>query len=191
MTISALGQKCTHADLSRQFMFQTKISRLKQADSTPDSCVVTISTIEKLTKKTVQTITYTSNYFFSDVFQQCNSVRSYSTGKNKNGDVLDNNYGDFVVADFNFDGKDDFAATSDSGGNGGPSYNFCIQNRNGRFILDNYLTDTMIYFPDKFNKSNKTLTTLVHANSRQMSKTIYQLDSKTNKWRKISRQFLP
>ena len=50
-----------------------------------------------------------SAYVFSADFVNFEGSRSYITGVNKNMEVIDNNYGSFIVADFNFDKKNDFA----------------------------------------------------------------------------------
>jgi hypothetical protein len=54
----------------------------------------------------------------------CGAVRSYETGKNAHKAVVDNDYGDLVVADINFDGLADVVLKTDGGGNGGPYYTF-------------------------------------------------------------------
>ena len=120
----------------------------------------------------------------------CNLCRSYQTGKNETVEEQDNDYGDIIVADFNFDKKEDLALKSDSGGNGGPAYKFYLQDSNGKFYLDNFLTDTMTYFPTHINKNNKTLTTLVHANAMELCKSIYKQDKATDKWKRAGRSWV-
>ncbi len=103
---------------------------------------------------------------------------------------LDNDFGDLVVADLNFDSREDFAMIKDSGGNGGPVYNFYIQNESGEFILDKFLTEKMEFFPTRIVKSNRTLITKVHANVCQVGEHTYQLDVKLNKWKQIKHRFI-
>ncbi|MFD2718582.1 XAC2610-related protein [Hymenobacter monticola] len=171
--------------MSKTHTFKITSQRFKRADSIRDSCMVTISVFDKQNQKLLQNISYPSTHFFSNVYRRCNAVRSYSTGTNKNTPATDNDYGDFIVADFNFDGKDDFAAKNDSGGNGGPTYNYYIQNRTGKFVIDHFLTQYVAHFPYKISKQQKTLATLVHANADQLKGAAYQFDSAKNEWRRI------
>jgi len=122
--------------------------------------------------------------FFSD-FVNFDESRSYITGVNKNKAVCDNYYGNFIVADFNFDLKNDFAIMNDMGGNGGTFYSYYIQQADNKFVLDKFLTDSMTYFPTKFIKKDKILVTYAHAGVCWLGEHKYKLD-KTNKWTEIS-----
>jgi len=179
------GQTCIHTDLSKFFDFKTELRRIPHVDETYDSCIVTLTIINKITKNAFQKIQLSSTYFFEKVFNKCNCVRSYSTGKNKNLMVIDNDYGDLIIADFNFDSKDDIAVKKDSGGNGGPLYDFYIQNSEGNFIRNKFLSETMEFFPTEINKEKKTLVTFVHANAYQTGESTFKFDTLTKKWKKI------
>jgi hypothetical protein len=48
----------------------------------------------------------------------------------------------------------------------------------------------MIFFPKEINKSNMTVTTIVHASAVSVCETIYKLDSATKKWKEIGRSIL-
>jgi hypothetical protein len=184
------GQNCIITGLSQTFNFQTHIKRFK-LDKSPDSCLVTIDIIDKLTSKTIQSIRFTTNFLLGDSsFISCTNVRSYSTGKNRNAKVLDNDYGDIIIADFNFDNKEDLAIKKEEGGNGGPLYNYYIQMTDNTFKLDKYLSETMTWFPTYINKNKSTLTTIVRANAYQRSETTYKLDTLTNKWTRIDQRLL-
>ncbi len=188
-TIKNIEHICEHRDLSKLFDFKTKINRYV-GTSTFDSCKVEIAIIDKETRKEVQKITYNSTYFFEDAFANCNYCRSFVTGKNKNQDVADNDYGDIIVADFNFDKKDDIALKHDSGGNGGPFYDYYIQDRNQQFSINTFLTDSMGYFPTYINSQDKTLITIVHANAYQIGETTYKFYEDIGKWEKIKHRFI-
>jgi hypothetical protein len=140
-----------------------------------------------VSKKQVQKILANGTYLFSNVLKNCDFVRSYATGFNKGNEVVDNDFGDLIIADLNFDGKDDFALKKDSGGNGGPVYNFYVQN-NGKFILDKFLTEQMEFFPTRINKNNKTLTTFVHANAYQLGEHTYRFAA--NKWKETKHKLI-
>ena len=109
---------------------------------------------------------------------------SYSTKFNSNMKVVDNYYGDIVVADLNFDGKEDIAVTNDSGGNGGTFYSYFTQADSNTFILDEFLTDSMSYFPTKINDGKRMRVTYAHAGVCGLGETVYQLDQKAKRWKR-------
>jgi hypothetical protein len=179
------GQSCIHTDLSQQFDIGTSLIRIKD-----DSCIVTVRIIDKSSKKTLQTIKYSSIYLFENVLKNCENVRSYQTRKNDSLEVVDNDFGDLIVADFNFDGKDDIAIIKDSGGNGGPLYRYYIQNTDFKFVRDKFLSDKMEFFPIQINKNDSTLITHVHAGVCSLSEMIYSYNSQTNNWIRKSHRII-
>jgi len=174
------GQGCYHNDLSNVYDLKTKIQRVK---TNPDSCIITVVVIGKITKDVIQIISLTSNSLFDGCFTNCKSVRSFTTKKNLNSLAIDNDYGDLIIADFNFDGKEDIAIKNNSGGNGGPTYDFYIQNTHNHFTIDKFLTQKVGFFPVEINKKAYTLTTHVHFNVYQYSCTTYILHKITNRWK--------
>ncbi len=183
------SQTLIHTDLSSNFTFETSIKRIK-TKSAFDSCLVKIKVINKSNDSVIQTIRFPSTFLFEFSYSNKNSCRSYSTGKNKNNDITDNDFGDIIIADFNFDGKDDFAVKTEEGGNGGPLYSFYIQSDKLKFKKDPYLTNRVVFFPSKLNSSNKTMTTIVHANAMGVNHNTYKLDTLTNKWKLIKTKFV-
>lgn len=181
----AYNQTCVHSDLSSQFNIGTDFKRIKD-----DSCIVIIAIKDKDSNKTKESIKYSSLYLFDTVFKNCESVRSYQTHVNDTIEVVDNDYGDLIIADFNFDGLDDIAVIKDSGGNGGPLYNFYTQGKNGRFYFDKFLSEKMEFFPTKINSQDKTLVTYVHAGVCGLSEMIYSYNSKTSTWQRISHKII-
>lgn len=194
------GQTCTHTDLSETLTFSTALTErignpsLREADSHPSvyfkSYEATLNISTKLTNKPPQLIRFYTGPLFSAAYQNCNAARSYSTGKNRDADATDNDYGDLIVADFNFDGRDDFAAKSESGGNAGPYYNYYVQLSSGEFVLDEFLTVEMQFFPDDISRTRRTLTTRVHAGADGLGETVFRL-SKAGKWAQVSHRILP
>lgn len=89
------------------------------------------------------------------VYDNCNS-RSFITGHNEKAPVIDGDYGDIVVADFNFDGKEDFAIKVNMGGNAGPYYFYYVF-KDDNFILDKTLSGQLMLFPDVIDNKNKQL----------------------------------
>ncbi|OYU78845.1 MAG: hypothetical protein CFE23_16695 [Flavobacterium sp. BFFFF1] len=169
-----------HKNLSKSLDYQVSFERTKN-----DSCIISVTVIKKDSNISLQTVVIKSEFIFEKDFQDCAFTRSYTTHVNDDHNNADNQFEDFIVADFNFDGKEDFAVKRDSGGNGGSLYSYFIQNDNEKFELNDYLTNTMVYFPIIFNKKKLTLTTLVHANAYQRNRTIYKCDSKTT-WKIVS-----
>ena len=191
LSLGAVSQNCLHENLSRSFNFKTHLKRIPREGELLDTCIVTVTIIKKDTKKTLQTIHFGSSWLFHDAYKKNSDVRFYSTGYNKNKMVLDSDYGTIVVADFNFDGKEDFALKNDSGGNSGPTYIFYIQSPIGKFTKDVFLSDQMEFFPSTLNKKAKTLTTIVFLDATQDSKMVYQYYPKYKTWKRIKHTMLP
>lgn len=185
ISLSTHGQICLHKNLSKSFNYNIRFQRENE-----NSCKIKVTIIDKTSQKNLQTVVVNSEYIFEKDFNNCSTVRSYITGINENRDSIDNDFGDFIAADFNFDSKEDFALKSDSGGNGGPIYEYYIQGKNQKFERDKFLTDTVAFFPASINKSKKTLTTLVHANANERCKLIYKYDLKIKKWELVSKSFV-
>lgn len=178
----ALGQTCLHKNLSKEFNFEVKVRKIKKSKEEIDSNAVKIIIYNKITNKK-QELNFGASYLFQKTFIECTkSVRSYSTGINKNAEIVDNDFGDIIIADFNFDNREDFAIKNDSGGNGGPTYNFYIQDANKNFKLDKFLTTQMGFFPSKFITKNKRLVTYVHANAYQLSENTFEYNEPLKKW---------
>lgn len=187
---SIIKKECNYQDLSYNYDFKIKFNRISDAEYMFDSCIIKMYIINKRTQLPLDSIQVTSTYFYGDVFQNCDKVRSYITKKNEQLEVGDNDFGDFIIADLNFDSKEDIALIRDSGGNGGTFYNFYMQRKNGKFYMDRFLSDSVHYFPKKINKQNKTLTTYVHAGACCVGEHIYQLNKKRH-WREISHKVMP
>jgi hypothetical protein len=188
ITSAIHAQLCTHTGLSSALTFTTNVERIKLDTVYRDSCIIRISIANKRSGKTVQVVQYGSTFLYQDVFKKCERVRSYSTGFYSKAEVLDNNYGDLVVADFNFDSKDDFAVIRESGVTQGPQYSFYIQSAGGLFNYDKYLSETMVYFPE-INHKKRTLTTYTLAGAIGVFERIYKQD-KLNKWKLVSKKLI-
>jgi hypothetical protein len=187
---SIVGQTCIHDDLSQTLRIITLVQRKAGTDTMAHNCSVKVTIIDKATKKTIQVISFTTTALYPQSFTKCNWVRSYSTGKNKNTIVGDDtDFGDIVVADFNFDSREDIAIRSDDE-NSGIYYKFYIQGKDRLFKLDSFLTDSMSLVPTYFNKAKKTLTTYQHGGARWKGEQLYHLDTRKNKWSLIRHRLL-
>jgi len=142
-----------------------------------------------MTKK-AQDLIIRAGVLYDTSFTDHSKSMSYRTGFNINRQIVDNDHGDIIVADLNFDGKDDLAIKWEEGGNGGPLYNYYLQDKNGKFIIDDFLSKEMIFFPMEINAKKQTLTTLVHASAYSVSETVYKLDPGSGKWKQISHRFI-
>jgi hypothetical protein len=175
---------CYYDKLSKQFNSTIEINQINE-----DSSKIFIKIFDKDSKKMIDNIDIQTQWLIiPPMFANCQNVRSLSTGVNTDKEVIDNEHGDFIVADFNFDDLDDFAIAVDFGGNGGTIYSFYLQRANGKFELDQFLTETMLRFPVAFDRKEKTLTTSVHANAYENSETVYQL--RNGKWKMIEEKFV-
>ncbi|MCO5234081.1 MAG: hypothetical protein LC105_05580 [Chitinophagales bacterium] len=182
---SNITLECIQRDLSNSFDFRIKFNRILFQNGDNDSCIIKVYILDKKTQKELDSILITSRFMYENVFKNCDNFRSFITGKNINNEALDNDFGEFIVADLNFDSKDDIAIINDSGGNGGVFYNFYIQGENNTFKLDKYLTDSMVYFPSEMIKNKKMLITYVHAGVCGLGEQKFIYNS-TNTWRMIS-----
>lgn len=175
---------CYFNKLSNQFDASVVVNQISE-----DSSKIFIKVFDKDSKKMIDYIDIESRWLIMPpMFADCQNVRSLSTGVNVNKEVIDNEHGDFIIADFNFDDLDDFAIAVDFGGNGGTIYSFYVQRVNGKFELDQFLTETMLRFPIAFDRKKKTLTTSVHASAYENCETVYQLWK--GEWKEIEEKFV-
>ncbi len=179
--------ECKHANLSYNFdyvvskkVFEVKTSKLES--SYKDYIYFII--IKIIDKKTLeqQIIGFKSEYYYGSLFEDCEDVRSYETGYNLNRLVADNYFGDIVVADLNFDNKEDFAVLKNGGGNSGPPYNFYFQDSTGYFVKDTFLSEELGFFPLEINKENRTLTTYYNVGACGVRTEKYKYSVKKQKW---------
>jgi hypothetical protein len=179
-----MAQTCVHRDLGHQLTIITHSKRIETTDS--DYVTVKLSVRDKRRGSIQQQIAFVARLLRYTDWCHCRDVRSYITGKNARKEVIDNDFGDLVVADFNFDGREDVALKTDGGGNGGPYYTFYRQDEKGHFQIDHFLTDSVSFFPVRFNPSKRTLTTRAHADVAHESEIVYQYNPKMQTWRQIS-----
>ena len=171
-----------HFNLSREFDIKVNLKRCRNTIEQHDSCFVKLFLTDKSTKKVIDSISISSHFYFEDVFMDRNNTLSYATKFNIDKEIVNNYYGDIIIADLNFDKKDDIAIINDSGGNGGTFYSYFLQDSKKKFNFNEFLTDSMTYFPTKINSKNNTLITYVHGGVCRLGEHIYQLNKRTNNW---------
>jgi hypothetical protein len=186
----AFSQECLHTNLitTHHIVVYTKWYGSKE-HTLSDSLDVTIELIN-INTKVKQQLHFGSSWMANDFYTNCSRVKSYVTGFNKDSVAVDNDYGDIVVADFNFDNKADIAFKQNAGGNGGPGYMFYLQDEHGTFVLDAYLTGTMGYFPVKIDSKKRKLITLVHANVYEMGENTYSYNAKKKTWKMTRHRYV-
>jgi hypothetical protein len=178
--IETAAQRCENTNLSRKYDFITSTVKGKNPnDNSEEISEVHLQIVNKANKNQIQQIIVKAEYLFPDEFTDCSAVRSYITGVNKNADADDNDFGSLIVADFNFDKREDFAVKDSSGGNGGPGYAFYIQNELGKFKEDSFLSG---YFPATIDVRRKRLVTYSHADVGHYWERIFIYNPATKKW---------
>lgn len=131
------------------------ITPIKFKEDTPN--VPTQFKIEienKQNSKILDEIYFTPDYLFSGISD--NDGVSYINEQVTKESI--EQYHKFIVGDFNFDNKEDFAIINYEGNNAGPQYSYYIQNNSRKFLVDTLLTNTMKFFPKKINTDDKNLT---------------------------------
>lgn len=181
---------CDYSNLSNQFDLSLDFKYYEALEYLNDSNYLSITIRKRSSKLVVDSIVYRKMPIYHNLYKDCNDVSSYSTNFNTNDQGVDNFYGDIVIADFNFDKKDDIAFIYDSGGNSGPHYAFFLQQDNFKFQLDSFLTDSMTFFPQIIDRKKRQLITYAHAGANHASKVVYQLNKSTNQWKQISKELL-
>jgi hypothetical protein len=177
-TISS-AQNCIDFHLSKVYDFDILLVSKDKKDLGKAEIIIKI--FDKWKRKKVQTITFESEFILkSKSFKECENDKSYSANTYLKSN--ENDFGDLIVADLNFDGKEDIAIKREEGGNGGPLYNFYIQSKNQQFILDTYLSTVMAHFPDFIDSKKKTLHTYVRVDSLTEQGITYAYTEKSKTW---------
>ena len=173
------AQNCIDFHLSKTFDFD--ILLISKDQNNLGKAEIIIKIFDKWKKIKVQTIHIESEFILkSKSFKACENNNLYSSNIFLKSN--ENDFGDLIVADFNFDGKEDIAIKREEGGNGGPLYNFYIQTENQQFILDTYLSTEMTYFPDYIDSEKKTLHVYVRVDSLTEEGITYSYAENTKTW---------
>lgn len=173
--------------LSNQFDIEVAIRSNVTQNPELDSTYIRIRIFEKGSKTILQTIRKPHHWLFENLYTDKNKSRSYSTNFNSEKQVVDDDFGDVVVADLNFDGLDDFAVTYDHGVSNGNHYYFYFQRSNKTFYRQVLLTEKMIHFPSEIDPANKCITTRTAAGAYGVGVTTFQYNTVKNSWRLLSR----
>lgn len=182
-TLVIHGQDCTYRKISKQYDFKIHVKSVPQSGDA-DAVFVSVRIFNKQ-KKLLQKIKFSSDLFLLP-FNECNNYRSYTTGVNKDREVVDWDYGDIITADFNFDGLEDIAVKRQQGGNSGPQYYFYINNKDSVFKRDKFLS-SIGYFPAEFVARQKKLIFRIRANSNETEIITCQYNAALQKWKVLNK----
>lgn len=187
-----LAQTCLHKNLSNTYNYRTTAKKIKDEFDVLRMNEIIIEVLNKSGGSLRQKIIINnreSNYILDNVFSACNLTRSYITGINKNKVAEDGDYGDFIVADLNFDEKEDIVGKMEQGSNSGPSYQFLTMRKDGNFKNDTFLSESVQHFSDNINYKTKTLTTFIQAGAYGYNEHVFKYNPITEKWVEIKKQY--
>jgi hypothetical protein len=180
------AQNCIDKNLSKKFNFNIYLKSLDEKEFGKANVVLAI--FDKATNDELQIIRIESEFIFkSKSFIDCSNNVNYLDNVNNKKKIQDNDFGDFIIADFNFDGKEDIALKHEEGGNGGPLYNFYLQDDSGRFERNKYLSGEMMYFPHIIDSKNMELRVYLRMDSTTDQETVYAYINSSKTWKIIER----
>lgn len=148
-----------------------------------EDSLITNLTINIKNKKNnqLQTISYSPEYC-SSIPSKAVALKANSKGIIDSDNTLEDNI-PIIFADFNFDGKEDFAIINDQANNVGTQYSYFLQDERGNFSINEFLTEKIGLFPTEINNNNKTITLINPIGCCNISTRIFQKE-KTN-WKLI------
>lgn len=152
--VQAQTKVCTFANLSRTYKYTLQVDR--HGDNEGKATV----TITRPGARSGSTVSFPLHDWFGLEYK-C-TARSYTTHVNEKNKALDGDYGDLVVVDLNFDGREDIAIRSEYTNGQGSLYRIYLQGANGRFseVKDMggmYRKDEGTTFPYEIDAKHKIL----------------------------------
>jgi len=171
-----------YKQLSKQFDLEVSVRLNTTNNPYLDSTYLRIRIFEKGSKMILQTIRKPIYSRWHGWYTDLKNSRSYSTHYNEKKPVIDDDFGDVVVADLNFDGLDDFAVTYDHGADNGNHYYFYFQRPNKTFYRQVYLTENMVHFPYLIDPIRQQLITRTAAGACCVGERIFQYSVERNSW---------
>ena len=155
-------------------------------ENTLGKAEIVVKVIDKRTEVETQTIRFVSDFILkSESYIQNRNNRYHPANVTIVSD--ENDCGDLIVADLNFDGREDLALKCEEGGNGGPRNNYYLQTQSRNFIFDEYLTNEMSYFPDFINSQENTLHVTVRVDSRSEEGITHKYENSRKVWSRYPR----
>lgn len=141
---------CAFKDLSANFDFTVTINWAENDFDMPFAGSIQVEIVGKNSRSEVQIVMIQSE-FMAVIFDSfsCANKRSFYTGINADEEIIDNNWGNFIVRDFNFDNREDFAVKV-ADNNVGSLYAYYVQH-DGGFRRADYLSDQVGLMIDSFD----------------------------------------
>ena len=184
VTLSLLLFSCTgknvrtYSQLSKIYDYSITFNEMQEGVNNSN---VSVAIIRKTDKKVIQTIVSSYQGFGFN----CSS-RSYITGYNKDTLTYDGDWANIVVADFNFDGKEDIAVKTGAAANGTEYFDFYIQNNNGQFIKDDFLSANIKATVHTIDYKNHVLITAAPAGASNAVTRTFGYDTINAQWHKLA-----
>lgn len=172
------GLQCEITNLSNIYDFKISGTDFENKDKNLNPLIAEISIIQKAHPNKIQKIRFepSSWVLFTEV--PCNAI-SYFEKKESIKENIENHH-NFIIADYNFDGLEDFAYVWDNGGNGGPLYSFYFQNNVGDFLEATDFPMQNGPFPSEINSMKKAITIRTPIGYCKSQTTIYNLKENGN-----------
>ena len=173
----SFAENCLHTALSETYNYAVTTTKKNEKIT-----ALSVSLQEKTTGKVLAKINVPikSRTSLVGAYDNCNS-RSFITGHNEKAQVVDGDYGDIIVADFNFDGKEDFAIKIDKGSNAGPYYYYYVF-KDDHFKFDKTLSRQLMLFPYLIDNKNKQLLTEWNTEGCYFKRRTFQYLPLKKKW---------
>lgn len=148
---------CVFRNLSYLYDYEISTYYDLTIDTRKEMPLVTGRIFSKKTKLVVDSFYFESIGYDKPICLDCQSYNSFFTNQSGGTYIGDNSFGAIVIADLNFDQREDLAIINSNGGNGGDCYNFYLQQAGGTFLENKYLRDSMSYFPFEIDRANQQL----------------------------------
>ena len=183
-----IKKRCTHeyTNLSKKYNYKVSILKIL-GNEIAEAIEITVTIISKKDKSSKEiTLIPTTALVYNDC--EYEAVTSCITNVFP-PKIINNDFGNFVVADLNFDSLEDIGIKDDNMGYGGARYVYYIQDTLGNFKKHAFLTNEMAYFPVEINPKNKTLITNILA-SNGYNENIFQYNPQTKKWKYVKQNYV-
>ncbi len=182
-----------HANILDGYTITTSLKRFENRYKTAvDSCQANIIITSLKTGNEVGNIEFYGSKWGEDVYTDCSRIHVYKE-LDQSPDP-DKDYGDLIVADFNFDGMPDIAYRRGFGkrGESFSVFNYFIQTRKGTFERSD-LNFSMPIFPHVIDNQEKVLKSLYPESATELIEITYTWNAEKATWdivkgQKIMRQ---
>jgi hypothetical protein len=178
-----------YRDLSNRYVYSIEsVSDVDEDGERGNITSIKISIIKKPEGRLIQEITVPfDGVSGKEQFLNPNRSRSSVTGARMRDPVEDYDHGDFVVHDFNFDGKEDFALKIDMGGNMGPLYRFYVAGEGNLLREDDFLNGEFGLMPEVDMQRKVLRASHYNHDTGRVSTVSYRYDPVKKRWSKVSR----